>query len=314
MPEPYEGIDEIHAYIGNRTGVELANFSGFVQLHGLKEGRHGISMVWQYDVVMAIGWNRMAGIVVDIPWYMFPWSPRLFSQLDAPDVLHRPVPPLQATIYHQLAARCRKCAGDKVRCVPAEGLQCNHCNYMECVPSRKETIARIDACYGLAQSVFFALSPPYQHLLMCTKTAASYNGGPKMSHTQRTQLGALVRDSFVGGDTNIAIEGVDAYQKVVFRSGKMSVLDSMGIGELGFPAPPYLNPRKMASSCTPHLGVADYRVALTIVDNALEEPGIVHWKEECVWKGGHFMSARIFSVASIPDVDTIFIVIGFKWN
>lgn len=281
------------------------------------EKQYGIRMVWEYDLIVAIGWNRMTNTIVDIPWYMFPWSPCLFTHLDAPDIFQCPVQPFLGPISHRLVAACCKCSKQKVKCVQQDGLQCDHCGYMECVPGQKEDLGRIGACYKLADSVFFALSPPYQHLIMCAKVAASFNGGPTMSCDRRAQLGALVQASFVGGDESIErimIEGMDAYQKVVFQNGTMKVVDSRCVNRLGFNAPPYSTARQAAMACTPHLGVADYRVALTLLDNALEKAGVVCWKDECVWTGSEFVSARIFSVARIMDANTIFIAIGFKFQ
>jgi hypothetical protein len=62
------------------------------------------------------------------------------------------------------------------------------------------------------------------------------------------------------------------------------------------------------------MGVADYRVALGLVDNALERPGVVHWKEECLWMMSGFVSARIYIVARIKGEGEMYIALGFKFE
>lgn len=317
MPTPYEGIDEVHVHLGSRTTVELTNFKGFVGLHELQDKQHGIPMVWQYNMIVAAGWSSVAKQYVDLPYYMFPWSPRYFTHLDSSDIFQRVVPPYHDAIRHKLAGCCIKCLGQKVGCGQREGWQCRQCGYLECQPAVYEDKLRAEGTYHLASTVVYALSPPLQHLLQCAKAAVQYNGGPKLTKNQRSQLTGLVQSSFVGGDAEIElrlIAAVDAYQRVVFRNGTMTEIASRNIGRLGFRAPPYSTSRQSANACTPHLGVADYRVALSLVDNALETPGVVHWKEECLWMWSGFVSSRIYIVARIVEESEIHLVIGFKFE
>jgi hypothetical protein len=309
-------MDELHMYVEAPCDQELENVRGLVMLHGLVEKRMGLHLMWRYERVLAVGWNSLVDMVVDVPWFLFPVSPCVFTHLDSPGIFSRPVCSLEGAVPHRLLTTCSKCLCNKRTCQPAEGMRClGGCGPLECEPGRHELAARINACYNLATSTFFALSPPYQHLLMCTKSTRNYNGGYKMGREQRLRLSALVESSYLGGDEKIErliLEGVDAYQRVVFQHGHMTELVNHGVEAFGFPLPPYRTKKQAASCCTPDLGMADCGSALGMIDNALRSPGVIHWREECIF--GRFATARVFIAATIADIETVYMTIGFKWQ
>lgn len=308
-------FDEIHVFVGCKTGAILRNFALFVQMHGLTHV-DGISIEWNFVGVVAAAFNSLRKRYVDLPSnFMVPGTPSLFTlQEAAPDIFTRPVEQQLAT--HVMATTCKRCDGQNTACVRLEGWRCLKCIPAQCTSLVKEETARSSACYNHAASMFPFLQPSFQHLIQSCKVAVKYDGLPKMLRGQQAELTALIRRCYLSshreGWDRVVIDNSPEYQRVVFHSGMLTVIESHGDGRLGFQSPRTDEKRQRAAVCVPHLGLADYGSAVTLLDNALGMPEKVFWKEDCVRIGGGFRTVRIFVVASIPRENAVYITLGFK--
>lgn len=308
--------DEVHVFPGNHTpGKELSNFIYLTQLLELKlEG--GGSRLWEYDWLVAVAYNSMFKVYVDLP------SPRAMPCLNHADsyddIFNRPVSPDSVPIHHELARTCSKCSGKpKNRCTRREGFRCHACRDAMCVPVSEEDEARHGACFRVAKQCFPALCPAYQHLLMCVKAKANWGGEPKMEKALRNDLTELVRKTGLGGNEEIdkrVVDSSDAYQQVCFDGGEMIVVKESA-GVRGFRRPPFATKKQKTSAPTPHLGLANYRDAINMIDSALEKPGMACWRDDCVWMGGQtFVMARVYISARIVSEGTMYLTLGYKFK
>lgn len=317
MPESYMGIDEIHIYTGRPTGNELLNFKGFIQHNNLIHPT-GATLVWNYDVIIAVGINALSQIEVDIPISMFPWTIPLYHHLDTPGIFDLPVTH-DFPITHKLASRCAQCVQSKVACVPAEGMQCQRCEPGGCMATDLEEKARIKACFNAAAANAFALSPPFQHLIQSVKARLKYNGAPKMPYQDRAALTRLVQEEYVGvdeGSDSLIINNADAYQVVRFYKGELHFNLSSNVEDNreGFHYHEDKGKKCKLAACVPHLGLPSWELAYSLIDNALQRPGKVHWLNSCVWRRGAFVNARIYMNATILAENDITMTIGWVFK
>ena len=307
-------FDEIHVFVGGKTGAVLRNFTLFVQLHGLTHA-DGVSIEWNFTGVVAAGYSSLHKRYVDLPSnFMVPGTPSLFTLEEAaPDIFARPV--VQQLATHVMATTCKRCDGQNTACVRLEGWRCLKCMPAQCTSLPKEESARSSGCYNHAAALFPFLQPAFQHLIQSCKAAVKYDGHPKMLRGQQAELTALIRGFYLSeteGWDRVVVDNSPEYQRVVFQNGKLTIIESKGDSRLGFQTPLSGEKRHRAAVCVPHLGLADYGAAVALLDNALGVPGQVFWKEDCVRLGGGFRTVRIFVVASIPQENVVYVTLGFK--
>lgn len=308
-------FDEVHVFVGSKTGAVLRNFTLFVEMHGLTHA-DGVSIEWNFTGVVAAAYNSLHKRYVDLPSnFMVPGTPSLFTLEEAaPDIFTRPVKQQLAT--HTMATTCKRCDGQNTACVRLEGWRCLKCMPAQCTSLPKEETARTSACYNHAATIFPFLQPAFQHLIQSCKVAVKYDGLPKMLRGQQAELTTLIRQFYLSehreGWDRVVTDNSPEYQRVAFLSGKLTIIESRGDSRLGFQPPPTSEKRQRAAVCVPHLGLADYGAAVALLDNALGMPERVFWKEDCVRMGGGFRTVRLFIIASIPQENTVYITLGFK--
>lgn len=310
-PNANSPLDTVEVYLGNLSKTHLQNFAGFVYYNGL-EPINAATMIYAYDVVVAIGRNRQSTAVVDIPVSMFPWSSPLFSIRDTPDVLLRP-PPCSLLSTHKMIRSCHRCTAHNRGCVPTPGrLSCIQCKPGECMPSSGENVARSREFHATIMNTAYALSPAYQYLLHTVKKAANCSKKPILSNKDRTLLLAMVREDCNGisdyGSEAAIHEHCKSVQSVYFANGKLEILFEKDMENLyGFQDTPAI------ASATPHLGFATPDSVRNLLDAALSSIGTMVYIEESIWmRDGQFKPSRVFCVAGMMMHCDVSFVIG--WN
>lgn len=316
LPHPQESVDRVHVFFGRPSDVELLNFKGFMK-HNQLETPCGATFLWNYDVIIAVGINSMTGVAVDLVPSMFPWTKLFYSHYDSPNIFHQPLATDWAP-QHMLVRKCRDCSREKRTCVPVVGMACNACDPGRCVPGTTEQLARIKECYDVMVGMSFALSPAYQHLIQCVKASSYYNGKPKMSSITRAALVNLVKIRYCGGSVAseyLVKSSSESHQVVRVVDGYMLVEGVNMEGIYGFDAHLNRKERKVkAASVVPHFGLPRFEWAVSLIDNALQNPGYVHWIEDCVMYRDGFRTCRILIVARITSENNMGFVVGWTFK
>jgi hypothetical protein len=314
MPYVHPYIHELHAYVGSGSPNELTSFRHFVDNNGL-QNQLGVRLQWVYEKVVLVAMH--GDVVVDVPLSMFPLPLQMDDHLDQPAMFTSPVSEDYVST-HRLAAACARCHMSQIRCTALEGLVCPGCCPDHCKPSTLEDGARAAACYHAAAKYFFALTPPFQHLIQCVKTVCGYNGEPKMPASTRRSLVQLVRAEYLHGNQELAIKLInasDAFQRVRFLNGVMTVEAEVGTTNQ-YRFEHYRGKGEDRARCAvPHFGIAEYYNAYSLINSALSNPGAVYCFEGSIMhKGGEVRDTRIFVNACVWEDYDIRFIVGWKYK
>lgn len=310
LPKSMWGVDEIHAYLGTPSKHRLPNFDAFLA-HNQLEPLRGSKVSWNHTVIIAVGYNRLTGLQMSLVHSMFPWPFPHHHHLDYPGIFDTPI--LDDYVpTHTLVCACRKCVERHTPCDRLPLLSCSHCEG-PCEFSSEENASRAARCHQELVANAETLSPPYQHLIQCSKARNRYSGNPKMSSVVRSQLAALVRREYLGGDEEVSarIKAVsDSFQEVRFASGTLVISEMHHMeGVCGFVCNP-----KGYRDVAPHFGIASNRIAYSLVNSALEWPGrAFSWEGSIMYRNG-FKTARILMNATIVAEDDMRITVGWKFK
>lgn len=312
------GLDEVHVYLGKKsaTDTNLLNFRGFVAFNQL-EVRNNASIVWTYDVIIAVGFNALLQEHVDIPAAMFPWPRAIFSYSDNPSILNVPLT-IDQPIAHTLASKCLRCARNKKLCMPLPGMKCGDCKDGQCEMSATEENARTRQFFNVLAESAFALCPAYQHLIQSVKAAIKYgNGEPRIPYRDRATLKSLVRCGDIEMSHGIVRVYGDSMQRVSFRNGKLCIEEEKDMeGVYGFETQDAKRASKLRCAVViPHFGLASPQLVYSFIDSVLSMPGKIHWVESSVMnrKGG-FRTARIVMVAGIVSEDHMTFTVAWRFK
>lgn len=310
LPQYTWGIDEIHVYLGTPSSQPLHNFEAFVEHNDLRP-MHGATVSWRYHCIIAVGYNRLAGVYLSLVESMFP-SPYIFrDHLSFPGILRSPLindyPPI-----HTLASTCVSCVESHATCKRGEGVSCLNCSSM-CKFSGDEDAARTLKCYKAVAAATSTLCPPFQHLIQCAKAAGKFNGQPRMSTELRGRLKSLVQEAYAGAVYEVGgviREIADSFQEVRVEMGTLSITRSHQMeGVFGFQGGGRLHLR-----ITPHFGIAAYYGAYSLMDCALSHPDKVFCFEGSLMYREGFRVGRVYLNASILTESDIRFTVGWRFK
>lgn len=314
-------LDILDVYVGKKVKEELGNFVGFLQFNENLKSVNCATYTWHYDIIIAVGRNRLADVVVDIPLHMFPWTCTPFS-IDDANVFDLEVNSGYIS-QHGLARCCLLCRKKKKSCVSVGGMACKSCDPGFCEPSDGEEYGRAQMFYEATAAHAFAFCAPYQHLIQCVKAATKCNKNPKMNSTMRQQLKKMVETAH-SNQYNLRHEehvilNSKSVQTVEFRNGHMKVIHEMNMeGVFGFNKYSKSKHSKNHVTCvSPHLGLATPDKVYSMIDAALSQPGKIFYvedslmfKEDGVYT---FRPGRIYMVGGIKSEDCITFVVGWTY-
>lgn len=307
-------LDAIDVYLGNLNKIELHNFAGFVYYNQLEPVNTAKMRSYPYDVIIAVGRNRLTSVVVDIPIHMFPWTSAFFSLKDNADVLYR-APPLDIPSTHRMVRNCQRCTKNNRKCMKMDmNLSCLQCVPGDCSPDPDENIARVEQYYAEIMNTSYGLSAAYQYLLHTVKKAANCSRKPLLSNRDRVTLLTMVRADYNGIANWDAESAILAHcksaQSVLFRNGKLEIVKERGMESIyGFECIDGLG----HASATPHLGFPSSISVRNLLDTAISMVGTMVYTEECIWmRDGQFKPSRVFCVAGMMMHCDVSFVMG--WN
>lgn len=309
---PHMGaLDCVDIYAGKPSDLPLGNLITFLDANRLDVRNVGA----KYEMAIAVGFNSLSGVPVDIPYSAYPWASHLFGVSSHPGIWDTPVEDAMLN-PHRFQLTCNWCKKMRTKCVRI-GVSCDACESkgMDCQPNAQEATHRRREFAKAARDSIDVLCALHQYTINLVWRNA---GETLMSQVVVRELGEYL-DKNVVLVRNVYAESLvktkcDAFQEVAVNSGVISHVDSFKAGGLwGFESG-FRSRNDKLSVITPHFGLSSPVMAYSLIDNALQFPGEVFYVDVCILtKAWEAVSARIMILASVMSRSDIRILVGWKY-
>lgn len=274
--------DRVDFYVGARTSLPLANVHRFFTFNNWPVDRN-----WNYEVVVAVGYNNLSGIIVDVPTSAFPWCINFFG-VSGTNILDLPLSDTMAS-EHVFNAACLACTQKKCSCAigRAEGERCGRCKDSPCIPHPEKEFLRMRRLMVDKMLKDKAVLCPGFQLVLATSGSA-YGFNKAYSSEEKVKLTSIMEAHMSGRDfmkEQLLRDRGSSFQLVRFKNGRLSILEEINAeSRLRFEVPKSGETSKRAlGRLFPHFGIAIPHHAFSLLNSAFENPGEAFATDVKVW-------------------------------
>jgi hypothetical protein len=301
-------FDRADFFVGNRRETSLANVQRFFNYNEWDNDR-----IWNFDVVVMVGYNSGTNVIVDVPAAVFPWCIDFYG-VSGSNILDQPL--LQLVDDHVLTAACQACYDGARRCSLGRMTNCEKCFGGTCKPQINKELDNLRAHYFEAlMKERSTLCPSFQYLIACCGTRYGYNKA--FTSNDKCILGKIFETAVEGRDLAKEMfirDKCSAYQLVVYENGALKTVETREIGDrLGFRN--YVASKKGKTAMRivmPCFGISDPRRSFSFFNAAMNKPGEVFVADFNVWdKKLNATVVRMMIMAQFESVDKIYVMVGW---
>lgn len=306
--DAYSPFDRADFYVGTRRESVLSNIQHFFDYNEWDNDR-----LWNFDVVIMVGYNSGTNVIVDVPASAFPWCIDYYG-VSGSNILDQPL--LDLADDHLFTAACQACYDGARRCSIGRESKCARCRDDTCRPQAYKELDNLRARYFDALLKDRAtLCPAFQYLIACCGTRYGYNKA--FTANDKCILGKIFETAVEGRD--LAKEGFirdkcSAYQLVSYENGALKILENHEMGDrLGFRSYGASTKGKTAMRIViPAFGIADAHRSFSFFNAAMNKPGEVFVADFNVWdKKLNATVVRMMIMAQFESMDKIYVMVGW---
>lgn len=295
--------DRIDFYVGNVTNEPLYNLHTFFAHNGWVSDR-----TWKYDVVVAVGYNALSDMIVDIPASLFPWCLDYFGV----DYLDFPIS-TEIMSEHLFRKACLECRRINRRCALKRVGGCPKCPEGQCKPNVELELETHHNSVCKAMLINrHALCPAFLHLLTTVGNFTGYhNLGVNAADTVFLADSMLITGRSIQKEVFIRAKAV-ATQLVHFINGRLLIVDEFNMGKrLGFAETTKRGKAGFVGSI-PTFGIDNPLKSYSLMNAALRDPGNLKFADAAVWDKDLVVSpARILMLAQYESSESLWIMVGW---
>lgn len=309
------GGTRMDVYTGPTSSIRLGNLWHFMENNGFDT----VNVGTHYKCALVVAFERLSGqhvdLGVDINPSAFPWASLVIKYVEDPSFFQT-FPEDSMVDPHFLAVICKRCKGNKMRCVRV-GMPCNSCARagVDCEASEKESEKRRRECHKAVCRSVDVLCAVHQYIVNMHGRLQRHKLHPDatMNELRVHMLNHLVPGWNLGNETSLKAYA-DSYQHVKIQDGVIMLLDDKAMEDVwGFELEDFPDKRDKIAVISPHLGMHDTKHAYMLLDHAYKRPGELFYLDMCILTRGFVsVSRRVMCIASVITPHNVEVVLGWK--